>query len=248
MDKPYSVVARLVISGLLACGGCTTAAHSTSQSGQRSSEAQPAPNKQSTVSDTGADRAAKRREIERKIKIAEANLEHARIENDTNNASTADTIARAEDDLALARAKFDEFKEFEAPNKIATKELELQRAQDSAAEAAEELEQIQIMYKEQDLEDMTAEFVISRGKRNADRRRQSLEITTRELQALVDYTMPREMSTLALDVARKEDALAKANRAARSDELKQRVAMMTAQAKLADLKDELAALEREKDN
>ena len=113
----------------------------------------------------------------------------------------------------MAQAKLAQFRDLDMPNSVAKTGLSLQRAKDSTVEAAEELKQLEIMYRDQDLEDMTAEFVINRGKRRAERASLSLAIQESEFASLKNHSMPRELRTRELEVIRKTDAL----RAAQAD-------------------------------
>jgi hypothetical protein len=190
------------------------------------------------------DLAAKMRGLERKLTIAKARHEHAMLEMRIQEKASMESIAYAGKDLELAEAKLKQFKEFDALNKMASAKLSLQRAKDSAEEAAEELKQIEIMYEEQDLEDMTAEFVISRGKRNAERQKQSLLIQERAYQALTDFEIPREVDALELEVEKKKNALEKAKVTADSNTLQKRIAIMSAEAGIEDLEDQLKELQQ----
>jgi hypothetical protein len=191
--------------------------------------------------------ASKRASLERKITVAELSLQQARLEATSAAQSSGKAVEHAAGDLALAQAKLTAYQTIEAPNRLSRKQLELQRARDSATEAQEELRQIEIMYEEQDLEDMTAEFVINRGKRNAERRKRSLQITERSLQLLTDHTIPTDIETRVLEVSRETESLAKARRSAEADELKKRIAVLNAESKLTELQEDLAELDEEKD-
>lgn len=188
------------------------------------------------------DPAAKRRSLERKLDIARVTGEQAELESRTQELEARQAIDQAQKDLEIAKAKLTQFRELDVPNRIAKAELSLARIRDAAEEAAEELKQIEIMYEEQDLEDRTAEFVVNRGRRNAERRKQEIQIEVRSLETLKGHELPRERATLELDVTRKEVALEKAMRDARSGALAKRIALMTAKSQVAGLEDELSRL------
>ena len=79
-----------------------------------------------------------------------------------------DLLRHAQADVTMAEAKLATFREVDKPNRVAAQTLGLQTARDRAQEAADELAQVEIMYAEQDLNDMTREFVIQRERRAAD--------------------------------------------------------------------------------
>ena len=158
------------------------------------------------------DPAAKRRSLERKLAIARAKLDHARMEVEAQQAASEAALDQARREEEIAQAKAAQFEKFDAPNRIARAELTLLRAKDRADEAAEELQQIEIMYSDQDLADKTAEFVSNRGKRNAERSRAQIAIEERGLESLRGQEIPREGRQLQLDPDRPVSAVAKAAR------------------------------------
>jgi len=243
---PSLIVVMMLVAGL---SGCSTTKPDVAES--------PGAVKDAVMQETKAPEAAKKEEkedkedlaanmrgLKRKLTIAKAKYEHAMLEMRAQERASMESIAYAGKDLELAEAKLKQFKEFDALNKMASAKLSLQRAKDSAAEAAEELKQIEIMYEEQDLEDMTAEFVISRGKRNAERQKQSLLIQERAYQALTDFEIPREVDALELEVEKKKNALEKAKVSADSNTLQKRIAIMSAEAGIEDLEDQLIKLQK----
>jgi hypothetical protein len=117
-------------------------------------------------------------------------------------------------------------------------------AKDTAVEAAEELKQLEIMYRDADLEDMTAEFVINRGKRNAERRKRMLAIQEKALKALMGHTIPRETAAKELEVRKLADALKNAELKGRSGGLQKEIAILTAEMEITNLKEELVKLEK----
>ncbi len=186
---------------------------------------------------------AKLGSIKRKLEIAVAKLKQAEVNAAAQEIDSRQAVDHANMELKIATGKLAQFVGIDAPNRIAQEELNLQRVKDRAQEAAEELKQIEIMYEEQDLEDRTAEFVINRGKRNAERSRQQIRIQEKEFEALKGHELPREQATLELDVAKKRAAVEKAERDAEAGALLKEIAKMSAEAELDDLKEQLEKLE-----
>lgn len=179
------------------------------------------------------------RDLQRKLAVAELKLAQAKLDQESQQKSSAKAVEFAMEELAMAEGKKAQFENLDRPNREARGELDLQRAEDRTTEAAEELKQLEIMYREQDLEDMTAEFVINRGKRSAERAAASLAVQRRELEALTQHTMPRELRNMVLSIARKSSALEKAKADAESARIKHEIAVMNAKTSLSDLKEKL---------
>jgi hypothetical protein len=188
---------------------------------------------------------SKRGAIERKFKIAEMRLHHANMELASEEMNSEVSVDLAHAELGVVKAKQAQFQSLDMPNRIARAELSLRSAQDRATEAQEELEQLKIMYDEQDLQDMTAEFVINRGKRQAERAQASLAIQKLEFEALQKHEVPRELRGLELEVTRKESSARRAQSDAEANLLQKRIAIMRVEGELVDLKEELAKLEEE---
>jgi len=108
-------------------------------------------------------------------------------------------------------------------------------------EAKEELEQLEMMYKNQDLADMTKEIVIRRGKRRVERATQRLALQEREHQRLEQNTLPLERTKLAGEVEEKTRDLERARRTSESSLLDRRIALMSAESDVVRIETELAA-------
>jgi hypothetical protein len=234
----------LSVAVLLAAAGLT--ARSALASREAAADDVDLPGKAAPTPDDvkpGEDPAAKRGSLERKLRIARAKVEQAALDGSAQEADSKQAIDHARGDLEIATAKLAQVRDIDGPNRVAQAELALQQARDAAEEAAEELKQIEIMYEEQDLADRTAEFVINRGKRNAERRAQHIEIEARALRALREHEIVREQAALELDVARKRAALEKAERDASTGRLGKAIARMAAEAEAAELEEQLAQLD-----
>lgn len=191
------------------------------------------------------EKASKVRGILRRLEIARAKLDQARFDGETAAMTSRRALENAEIDLKLAATSLEQFQKVEMPTKIAQAELQLRGSHDRAEEAAEELKQIEIMYKEQDLQEMTAEFVVKRGKRSAERAAQMLEIEKRNFESLKTHEMPKRLRQLELEVDAKKAALEKARRDMESGATGRKIALMAAESEIAGLEEELVALERE---
>ncbi len=167
-------------------------------------------------------------------------LEIARIERDGALAGKEQSLAHQREDLALAEAELATFLEVEAPNRVTGAELSLQASRDRALEAAEELAQLEIMYEDQDLEERTREFVISRGRRQAERTEARLALEERELAALKERELVTRRTRLEIAVARAREALEAGERELTVTRLRQDLALREAERALADAERALA--------
>jgi hypothetical protein len=141
--------------------------------------------------------------------VASAKLKIANMELGTFEEQSGAELDHNREELEMTKSTLDNFVKVEMPTRLAAAELSLQAAKDSAVESAEELAQLEIMYKDQDLHDMTAEFVISRGERRAERAAKRIQIQEQEFNALVQHELPMELRRHEIAVARSEQALAK---------------------------------------
>lgn len=185
-----------------------------------STEAEHAMNGDHTAMATDGDQAAGDSEDEEKADphkledakhkhgIAQAKLEIAQMELEAFEKQLAIELGHAETEVKMAAAKLQVFEKVQLPNKRAQAELSLQGAKDSVVEAAEELQQLEIMYKDQDLHDMTAEFVVNRGKRRAQRAEARIQIQEREFASLIEHELPMEQRKLQIAMRKAEEKLA----------------------------------------
>lgn len=151
--------------------------------------------------------------LEHELRVAQTKLEIARLEMENAMVQQEQSLGHERTKLALAEAELANFLDVEMPNRIASEELSLQGAKDSAKDAEDELEQLEIMYAEQDLEEMTREYVISRGRRRAVRASARIAISERGLAALKEFEMPSKRTKLEMGVAQAREAVERAERA-----------------------------------
>ncbi len=178
---------------------------------------------------------SKIRASERKLRIAEMRLQHAKMDADSQRQAVSESRRQALEELEMAKGKLAQYQDIDSRNKIEQAKLSLRGAKDRAQEAAEELAQIELMYKDQDLDDRTAEFVVARGRRNAERSARQIAISERALAALTEHEVPRELRRLRLDVSRKQASLEKSERDSRSSELQKRIAIANVESEIEGL-------------
>lgn len=187
----------------------------------------------------------KRADIERKLKIAKERLMVAELELKAFDLQHKNDVRYAKADVGIAEAKLAKFREVDAPNRLASEKLGLQTALDRAQEAEDELAQIQIMYEDQDLDDLTAEFVVKRGQRAAERARARIEIAEGQFKSLEERELPQEEKGLELALDKSQAALNKAGVDGEIGRQKKSIALQEARDTIDKLQQELKELEEE---
>ena len=144
-------------------------------------------------------KAKEQRERERKLARAERELDIARMQLEKTNRSNAyakirfdQSKAKLQSDLDLAERRMRVFKEVEIPNRTARSELSLSWAENNLQNAQEELDQLLLMYKDEQFADQTKEIVIDRSRRELERTKRDVELRRGEHETLVSETLPRE--------------------------------------------------------
>jgi len=191
--KPNPSLAFLLFSLLMPLSACNSVGV-----GQSSTPADPASEDASAEDQASA---------ELDLSNAALRMEIAELELTSFEAMQADRRANANVELSLAKKRLMQFNAFTEPTRIQQEELDLKSVKESAAEAAEELQQIELMYKDQDLNDMTREFVVARGQRRAENAKARIEIREANMTAVLSHELPMQREQLSLGVARAEQAL-----------------------------------------
>lgn len=218
----------VLLLGGLALGGCAAS------NGAR--EAAPAV--------AGAKDDKKQKEAEddkRKADVLRAKIEVAELERAALAARQASSLTAARTELELAERELAAFRELDRPTRIGLAELELRATSDRAQEAADELAQIQAMYQEQDLDDVTREFVIARGRRHAERTAERIRLEEQRLARLSEHTLRAEEQKLVLAVDRARAALADQERMHEVERRKKGLELDDMRHELAQVEKKLAA-------
>ncbi len=193
------------------------------------------------------DTAAKRTELNQRLAIAQLKLEKAKMDVADQETDASDRLRQATEELELARARLTQFETLDSPARLAEARLSLRSVKDRKQEADEELAQIEIMYEAQDLDDKTSEYVVARGRRNAERMAESVAIQEKETESLEQHTLPQELRKLKLEVDRKNTALEKTQRDAKGEKLSRQIALESAHAEVSKIQQELKDLDAKKD-
>lgn len=157
--------------------------------------------------ESASKKADAREALEHKVHLAAERLALQEREMHESDKQFEDRVRFANVEMGMAQAKLDIFRESVMPERIANERLSLASVKDRAQQAADELAQIEIMYKDQDLDDLTAEFVVSRGRRNAERAAQRIGIMEIGFARLENHELPQEEQGLSLAVEKAASAL-----------------------------------------
>ena len=225
-----SPIHSLLIAGALA--GCETVNHAA-----QAPEA-PAPSVMAQE-DEHAEKADAREALEHKVHLAAERLALQEREMHESNKQFEDRIRFANVEVGMAQAKLDVFRESVRPERLANESLSLASAKDRAQQAADELAQIEIMYKDQDLDDLTAEFVVSRGRRNAERAAQRIGIMEIGFARLENHELPQEEQGLSLAVEKAASGLHRLHSDREIDHKRKELALEEARFALHKLAQEL---------
>jgi hypothetical protein len=190
----------LVLAGVV--GGCVVA-NKTEQmvvkpDAQRTSSVAPGDAEPDAGSDENkksdakkkAGKEAKRAKLARDLEVARQKVAQAQLVMDHQRANDEEAVRKAGADRDLAAAKLEDLEKHSAPVKLEKARLSFKEAEDNVLESREELEQLEMMYSEQEFGDKTSEIVIARAKRRLERAQWDLKIQTQELQNLEKETIP----------------------------------------------------------
>ncbi len=142
---------------------------------------------------------------ERDLFIARARLQ--RQEAELKQKKEATEIQR----LALARGleraerKLKHFRETDKADRVAKAEHNLKGTENRIQDETEELEQLEKMYRADDLTEETEAIVMRRARRGLSRMRQSFEWARKNHQRFLDEGLPQEEQDIELDVRRRQN-------------------------------------------
>ena len=177
--------------------------------------------------------------LERDMRVAQHKLEKARLSTEHTRLRNAASLAKAEAELDVSTRKLKTFNERSAPNRIAWGELSLRRAEDRAQEAQEELEQLELMYSEDEFADQTKEIVLERGRRRLERSQRQLELQRKDFATLQEETLPVERREHELRAIDKEEAFKRAREKTETSMIDQEIGLINAEGEIIRLEHEM---------
>jgi hypothetical protein len=174
------------------------------------------------------------------LEIATTKLERAKMDAEQGQIESALAVDKAKHELELAQKALDHYVNVEMPQKRARGELELTQMKDSLTEQEEELAQLELMYKGDDLGDKTKEIVIARTKRRLERVKASLALQTKDLDDLVNVQQPEQKAKLEVALKEKQSDLQRAESSAKSSAIDKQLAVKSQTMETEKLKREYA--------
>ncbi|MBI5866189.1 MAG: hypothetical protein HZB38_17100 [Planctomycetes bacterium] len=212
----------------------------------------PAPTSAAAAEDEAAKAEKERRELARKldrtrrdIELAEMRLQKTRMQNEIAEQQHGLAAAKARKDIEVAARKLKNFREKSKPERINRADLSLAYSQDNVRESEQELEQLEIMYKDDKFADKTKEIVLERGRRRLERARRSLQLEAEANDFLKAETLPLEELEQDLALKDKQDSLEKTLREHEIALIDQRMGLISGEAEITKLRDDLADTERD---
>lgn len=172
------------------------------------------------------------------LEIATTKLERAKMDVEQQKVDSALALDKAKLELSLATKARDHYVSVEMPAKRARAELELTQMKDSLTEQEEELAQLELMYKNDELGDKTKEIVIARTRRRLERVKASVALQTKDLEDLVNVQQPEQKEKLENAVKDKEADVQRAEATAKSSAMDKQLAVKTQTAEVEKQKRE----------
>ncbi len=158
--------------------------------------------------------------------------------------SAPSSAARLRRELELEEARLAQLRNVESGRRLRESELGVQGAQDQIEDARDELEQLEKLYKGNELADATKEIVLKRGHRSLQRAAESLALKEIAHKTLKEDLLPAELGKLQLEADRKRDECERSARNAETLLQQKKAALLRAQIELQKAKDALGELEK----
>jgi hypothetical protein len=172
------------------------------------------------------------------LQMASARFDRAKMDVEQQNFESSLATTKAKLELSLAQKALDHYVKVEMPAKRARAELDLTQTKDYVTEQEEELAQLELMYKADDLGDKTKEIVLARSKRRLDRAQKSIALQAKDLDDLVTVQQPEQREKLENAVKEHEADLQRAEVAAKTGQVDKELALRTQEAEVKKQKRE----------
>ncbi len=166
------------------------------------------------------------------LDIARQSADLAEAELRVQEQESQAVAGRLKREFELATAKLVQFREVESSRRLKDSELEALRARDQIDDAREELDQLEKLYRGNELADSTKEIVLKRGRRGLERAQTVLALKELQVKTLKDDLLPAELARMQLDADQKKDEMERAARGAEIQLRQKKVALARAQAEL----------------
>ncbi len=185
------------------------------------------------------------RKKERELDYARRDLRIARLAAENDERDAKDAVEEAERKLKEARLEREHFLGTQAPLRTDESALAIERSTENRERQKQELEELEAMYKEEELATLTKELVIRRSRKDVELAQKSLDLEARKQAALKDHELPKKQRELEDAVVKTEKALATAKTKESRSALEKELKLLKAEHAIDELEREVAKLKVE---
>jgi HlyD family secretion protein len=179
------------------------------------------------------------------LRGAKATLDKARADQELAARGDALALAQAELSLKEAEASLKNFEAVEGPHLLLNAELQLKQMEDMLADQKEELEQLEKMYKGEELTNATSEIVVRRARRALERAHSYVKVAKGGYDTIVQLTHPRQRRQYADHVENARHSLAQLRAQQAHAAVQREVELAKAEAAHKQHEEQLAKLSRD---
>jgi hypothetical protein len=177
---------------------------------------------------------------ERALGYARLELAIAEAEAGASTRKADDAVASAERELAEARAALEHFRTKERDLELSKVVLGLDQAAWRVEAEKQELAELEAMYKQDDVAELTKELVLQRGKKGVEFAERNLAHEQRDAEAQRGFELPKQERELEVELLEAEHALRDARAESAKTKLEVELALLKARAAVEDAEKELA--------
>jgi len=179
--------------------------------------------------------------------LVAARAQHDRTVEEVRLATAGDALQREriERDAREVSERLKHFTDVDMEMALKEAEMGVQWQQDSIADQKEELDQLEKMYKSEDLTSATADIVLKRAQRNLKRSQDRLEMSLKRLQRTKTYDLPQQLEQYRLDEREKTHALEAYRKAAPLQKIEREANLTRAKTNLKQQEENLAKLRKD---
>jgi hypothetical protein len=176
-----------------------------------------------------ADAADKVEKAKREVDYAKIDLDLAKMSTASEARESDQAVVEATQKLEAVKKDRDNFKNTETPQKLAEKQLDIDRSTQFMEESKQELDELEGMYKKEEFASLTKELVLSRGKKKLEFAKRGLELAKKNQEQLTSFDLPKKQLELDQSVERAEKALAEATAKREKGALEAKLKVMKAE-------------------
>lgn len=179
------------------------------------------------------------------LRVARATLEKAEAETRLGEKGDALALLQAETAVRDAESVLRAYDEVEGKHLVRQAELLVKYGEDGIRDQEEELDQLEKMYKTEQLTNATAEIVVRRARRGLERARIQLEMTRGEAKVVKEVKQPQQRQVHAFSVENAKRALEGLKIQQALSKVQREAELAKAKAAAALQEDQLARLRRD---